>query len=414
MILAVLGLITAVVLLAMTSSGWLRQDRSGRSGIRTTQTTNPDATLIYYTLLERLGYSVERNKRIFTAESHREAAMIFMIDPIVPIGAGEITELSDWLVQGGILIATSVPQGLSPALNRMPNASLRYRRFAQSRTKAGRSRGARDREVPGDRRDWPLACDVSTVALVDNDVFGEDVLDPNVASPPVCLFADDQGVRIIEHRLGRGRVIVLADSSFLANGRIVQADNNMLAVNLAAYALAQSECDTIVFDEYHFGYGSGHGGFNILGGMLLTTSAGWAVLSLTVAGILFLLYKGRQFGPRRGLAKERRRSKSEYVGAVGATFRAAGAHRLTLDLIGSWFRQRLASAVALSPNVSNDALADVLAQRRGVDRSQCHRALEECDRLLARPKISERQLRAAVAQLAEIEKEIGNGSGNGT
>lgn len=221
-------------------------------------------------------------------------------------------------------------------------------------------------------------------------------------------------MRIVEHRIGHGRVIVLSDSSFLANGLIARVDNAVLAVNLVAYALAQSPRETTVFDEYHFGYGSGHGGFHLLAGLLLTTSPGWAVLSLTVAGILFLLYKGRQFGPRRTLGGARRRSKIQYAGSVGATFRVAGAHRLTLDLIGSWFRQRLASTVGLTPNASNDALAGALAKRRGVDRAQCHRALNECDRLVARPRISERQLRAAVTQLAEIEKEIANASHDGT
>jgi hypothetical protein len=56
---------------------------------------------------------------------------------------------------------------------------------------------------------------------------------------------------------------------------------------------------------------------------------------------LFLLYQGRQFGPI--VSAQRRRSKMEDVQAVGATYRAAGAHRLTLRLLYNWVRQRLTS-----------------------------------------------------------------------
>jgi hypothetical protein len=259
----------------------------------------------------------------------------------------------------------------------------------------------------------PLARDVASVNLIGADVLESEWFEPDYPALLTSLFEDERGPRIAERAVGRGRLILLSNSSFMANGLITRQDNAVLAVNLISYASAQAGSEKIVFDEYHFGYGGRNGGFRVLGGMLLTTSAGWAVLSLTAVGILFLIYKGRQFGPRRGLAKERRRSKTEYLFAVGATFRSAGAHRLTFALINTWFRRRAAHAVGMVPSASNEAIAGGLARLGSLDSAECRRTLDECDRLAARPKISERQLRLAVAQLVRIEREVLHGSGNG-
>ena len=129
-------------------------------------------------------------------------------------------------------------------------------------------------------------------------------------------------MRIAQGKVGRGRLILLSDSSFLANVNIARGDNAVLAANLVSCARAEAGGPKVVFNEFHFGSGGFGQGLGVLAGMLFTTSPGWAVLALTAAGILCLFYKGRQFGPRRGFGQQRRRSKLEYVRAVGATYRA--------------------------------------------------------------------------------------------
>jgi hypothetical protein len=412
-ILAVLGLLAGVVLLAMVSWGVLREERVGRAGVRTTRSTNVDAALVCYTLFERLGLAVARSDTMFTAHRYGDTGVVFQIDPLVPMGTGEVDELSNWLFQGGVLVTTTIPRGLSPALDRLRgDLPSTRRRLAPARGRS-LSEGSRRAKVPVELRALPLARDVAAVAFDDDGTFDLEKVEADDSASLHPLFADSQGLRIAEHVVGRGRVILLSDSSFLANDSIARADNAILAANLASYALAQSRKERLVFDEYHFGHGSRHRGFQVLGGMLLTSSAGWAVLSLTVAGFLFLVYRGRQFGPRRGLAKERRRSKTEFVYAVGATFRAAGAHHLTLEMIHAWFRQRVTRAVGLAPSASNDAIARELARRGRLEANECRRILDECDRLVARPRISERQLRVAAEQLKGIEREALNGPDKG-
>jgi hypothetical protein len=203
-------------------------------------------------------------------------------------------------------------------------------------------------------------------------------------------------------------LIVLSDSSFLANGQIGKSDNSVLAVNLVSYALSKAGGSKVVFDEYHLGYGHHESGLDVMGVLLFTTAAGWAVLSLTAAGVLYLIHKGRRFGFRRDLERKQRRSKLEYIYGVGATYRAAGANRLTLELIVFWLKRKLTNLVGLPQNASNGVIAAALSRRTGVDPRQYKGIFDKCDRLLARARLSERHLLLTMKQLAQIETEVFN------
>ncbi len=410
-ILAVLAAATGLVLFWMVWRGLVHEKASGRSGVRTTRSTNIDGTLACYVLFERLGIPVERSNDMLLLDRLGDATVVFLIDPIVPVRAGETADLGTWIARGGVLVTTDLPYDLAPALDRLRNAQPAHRR---RHTQGARTTSAQTRVTSEAARSMPLARDVSAMQFETVRVFDREPQDSNdFQNLLVPLFADDQGVRVAEYPLGRGRIILLSDSSFLANGRIAQADNAVLAANLVSYALAQSSGRRVVFDEYHFAFGGRDEGFRLLAGMLFTTSAGWAVLALTAAGSLFLLYQGRQFGPRRGLGKQRRRSKIEYVQAVGATYRAAGAHRLTLRLLYDWFRRRLTNQAGLPAGAPNRLVAEELARRSGANAADYQQTLDECDRTLARTMVSQRQLTVVVEQLARIEKETSDGFGNG-
>jgi hypothetical protein len=408
-ILAILGVVTAVALLWMAWAGMLRELRAGAPGVRTTRSTNEDGLLIGYTLFERLGLPVERSNRMLISDQLEGVGTVFLIDPLVPVGAAEIEDLSEWVARGGVLVTTEVLANLSPALRKLAKDMPKPPRHPFRPTAQGHLT-----DVLNEAKALPLAREVSAVFCETETVFGTDSPEPN-AVPDVMerLFADNHGVRIAQWRVGRGCVILLSDSSFLANANIAEGDNAVLAANLVSYAQARAGYPRIVFNEFHFGAGGLGRGTGVLALLLFTTSPGWAVLALTAAGILFLFYQGRQFGPRRGLGQQRRRSKLEYVRAVGATYRAAGAHRLTLRLIYAWFRQQVMNRTGLTAGAANHLVAQELARRGRSPAAEYQRILDDCDRILSQPTISQRQLTVAVGQLARIEKEILHGSGNG-
>ncbi len=209
-------------------------------------------------------------------------------------------------------------------------------------------------------------------------------------------------------------MIVLAESSFLANGWIGRADNAILAANLVGYAVSKGRGGRVAFDEYHLGYGRRESRWGALAGMLFGTSAGWGILVVTFCGLLLLLAKGRRFGTRRAPGRARRRSKLEFVRSVGATYRAAGANRITLRLIYTWLIGRCARAVGLPESAPSGVIADALARRTGRGRHRYERAFKSCQDALAGGRLSGRRLSGALAALAEIESEVTDGRARGT
>ena len=410
-ILAVLGLVTALALLGMALSGMLHERHAGRTGVRTTRSASDDGLLIGYTLFQRLGLPVERSDRLLVTDQLAGVGVVFLIDPLVPVGAVESEDLGAWVARGGVLVTTEVLPSLSPTLKQ-----LTRERPSHPRSVARSLGPGYFTKAPAEAKPLPLARDVEKTFFETGAALEAGEKSPNTSiSVMEPLFREGRGVRIAQWKVGRGRLILLSDGSFLANANIPAGDNAVLAANLISYALAAANVPKVSFNEFHFGAGGFGRGMGVLAGMLFTTSPGWAILAVTVAGLLFLFYQGRQFGPRRDLSQQRRRrSKLEYVRAVGATYRAAGAHRLALRLIHTWFRQQLMNRTGLTASVSNSVMAQELARRGRSSAVDYQRILDGCERILSQPTISQRQLTLAVAQLARIEKEILHGSGNGT
>ena len=408
-ILSVLGVLTAGVLFTFVFWGWVKENRSGSPGIRTTRSTNVDAAIVCYTLLDRLGISAGRSEKALFSEELDEIDVLFLLDPRIPIHSGEIKDIKTWLMGGGVLICTEVPMGLHPDLNKLvENKSV----CGNSCRKPRNPKEAKPHQatfIPIEGRNLHLARDISRVRFETSETFDANLADPNSPSSAIePLLVDSYGIRIATHKLGRGHLIILSDSSFLANGQIGKDDNSVLAVNLVCYALSQARGKRLVFDEYHLGYGYHKTGLDVLSVMLFTTAAGWSVLSLTVAGVLFMIYKGRRFGTRRSLEKKRRRSKLEYIYAVGSTYRSAGANRLTLELILDWLKRKSTNLTGLAENASNGAIAAALSCHSGVDSQEYKKILDRCDKLLAQTSLSARYLLLTIKQLTQIETEVFN------
>lgn len=399
-------MVTTGILFAFVFWDLVKENRPGTPGIRTTHSSNVDAAVVCYTLFERLGFSVKRSENNLFSNVLNEVGVMFLLDPIIPVHSGEIKDIQAWLISGGILICTEIPKGLSTNLDILRNEKTfpfhSYRISQKTKTLQSTS-------IPVENNSLPLARDLSRIYFETSEVFDVNIINSNhgkIAIDP--LLFDSCGLRIVKHKLGKGHLIILSDSSFLANGKIGKGDNSVLAVNLVSYALSRAKDKRVVFDEYHFGYGYHEAGLKVLSKMLFTTAAGWTVLSLTFAGVLFMIYKGKQFGFRRDLEKNRRRSKLEYIHAVGSTYRSAGANLLTLEIIFKWLKNKATNLTNLAENASNGAIATELSRRSGGNRDRYKEVLNRCDKQLSKASLSERGLLLTIKQLAQIEKEVFN------
>jgi hypothetical protein len=407
-ILGILGALTVGVLFLLIFWDMVKQDRSGTLRSRSTHSTNINGTIVSYTLFDRLGISVARSKKILLKNELSKADVLFQLNPTIPIYSDEVQDIRAWLISGGVLICTEIPRGFTRELQALGMNNNRIGRYRSGSLRPGTSRSS-ETSIPAAYQNFPLARDISKIYFETSEIINIDLRDPNEYNNAVePLLADDHGTRILSYKIGQGRFIILSDSSFMANGQIGKGDNSVLAANLVSYALSKARGDKAVFDEYHLGAGYHESGFSVLSKLLFTTTAGWTVLSLTAAGVLYLIYKGRRFGSRRDLEKKQRRSKLEYIYGVGATYRSAGANRLTLELIFIWLKRKAIGLLGLAHNASNRIIAEELSRRTGAESRKYKEVLDKCDEMLSKATLSERQLLLTIKQLAQIETEVFN------
>jgi Domain of unknown function (DUF4350) len=108
--------------------------------------------------------------------------------------------------------------------------------------------------------------------------------------------------------VGRGRALLLADSSPLQNDYLGKADNALLGTSLAG---APSR-PVIFFENYH-GYGRGTG--------LAAIPGRWrfGLLLAGLAALVFMLARVRRFGPPESALRPFAPSRREYVDALAAS-----------------------------------------------------------------------------------------------
>ncbi len=427
-ILAVLGGMSLLVVLALVVWGPLRGKRERETVARTTHSTNAEGAKVYYVLLERLGFDVRRSRYAFETGNLEDLRVLLVLDPWMPLRDDELLALSAWMSGGGVLVFTTSCDGamrfwyyaddaarVSAAAHALPTRDSADTTLPSATTlDAGDtpSQDALGEDVP----EWVAPPGQQAVTGLWDEVIGETEFDSTASvylrrkqtesrRPPEVLYADRNGARVAARPFGQGWLIAVADSSFLANGQIGRGGNSVLATHLAAYARWRAGGGPIGFDEYHLGFGARESAWQIMGYLLLRTSPGWGVLAVMAAGLLWLLYKGRKFGTRRGIVRSRRRSKLEYVHSVGETYRIAKAERIVLEQILQWFRRRSAELVGTTPSGSDRELAWRLSRRSGRSPEEYEDVLRQCQEATRRPDLSARQLSKLLERLAAVETE---------
>jgi hypothetical protein len=206
---------------------------------------------------------------------------------------------------------------------------------------------------------------------------------------------------------GRGRVVVLSDPDMLRNDaiRICSFGLDVAAGSVLGY-LAGADVGpartTLVFDEYHQGYGARIG---LLGGftaVLLHTAGGRVVLVLGIAGLVFLIALMPRAVPPRDDSVVERRSPLEQVDALARAYaQVTGTRTATARLLrGVRRRTHRGAGPRRDPRSDHEFLARVATTipARAADVAQVERALSAT--------VTARELATVAQALQRIEESL--------
>jgi hypothetical protein len=118
------------------------------------------------------------------------------------------------------------------------------------------------------------------------------------------------GSLLLERDLGRGTLVLLADASPLQNRLLASADNAQLALNLTG-----ARVRPVVFVESVHGFGASSG--------LAALPGRWrlAFAGLALAGLLWILARGRRLGPAEQTGASSPPPRGAYVEAIALLLR---------------------------------------------------------------------------------------------
>lgn len=351
-----------------------KQDPRAGDQRLTTHSASPLGARLLHDLAGRLGWEVRRQRgRGVPADS---SSIIALLDPVVPPAAEDVHAILEHVRGGGALLYVLSEDGAM-------NDSLRLRRGpgrpAVVRPEIAGAIDSTCAEDDGGAMPLWLGGDMSLWGLVwrrpiprDRVVFAEtepsrvEIRRADRGAGDVTPSTDERLDAAVGFTLGAGRVVAIADPDLLRNDalRVCRWSASVAAVRMLEY-LDPDRRRTLVFDEYHQGYGSRPGTFTAIGRFFARTSEGHALWQLLAAGLVLLLARAPRIVPPRDAGRVERRSPAEHVQALARAYEKVGATRTAVFRLLQGLRRRVAR---LGPPAMGDAAgADALlawAERR--------------------------------------------------
>lgn len=338
-VLGVLGIVViAVALLTPEEAATSGRDMS-------TFSTGPTGASIALELADRMGWKTER--RIVPLDSANRARRVdVVLAPSMSLGSHEVHRLLENVRSGGGLIASlDGDDELADSLGVDGGRGVALLDATGTDCTEDRLSAARVLTIPPDARDVEPpkipARDVTTL----------------LSATPRRGVAPVRGA--IGFPLGSGRVVVVGSSSVFGNSaiRYCRWDADVALARMLAYVRPPSDAHpTIVFDEFHHGYGVHGGSLRAATVYLGRTSSGHFLAQALVAGLLLLLAKAPRPLPPRGEGEGpiQRRSPIEHAEALGRAFEDVNATRTAAARLLGGVRRRVGRSVAISSSAADD------------------------------------------------------------
>jgi hypothetical protein len=337
-----------------------------------------------YLLLDNFDYRTARLKSTLDTLGEKDRLAIF-IEPFARhVRPDEIAALRRWVEDGGsaLYFVTSPPRPLDPADKVFGDVAV----------------------VEGSDEPEEIAPDLSgTPFMWASTSFMREVTRIAVQSPvrlkPAAnsgyepLLRDKQGALILHKKLGRGHLLIAANSKMTANAGIREADNAVFLVNVAA-ATTGAEKGIVAFDEYHHGVGFAQGDGKSGGGYLENAPLPLrlALWQMAALGALLLYNGNRRFGRARSLKPPAYRPGTDYVDSMARLYRRAGAADIALQTLYKRFLRDLSRQLETPVDTPWPQICKLAEQKFKTEGEALAQTLRRCEEIVAGRRIGDAEM----------------------
>lgn len=297
--------------------------------------TSKAGAAAYAELLGRVGHPVRQVRTLPHAAAPDPGATVVLLDPLF-VAPSDARALREFVRSGGRLVAGGLPDSALREIVPAPPSRL-----------GPGVRVASAHGLAGVRR-------VKTAGLGAWATTG--------STRP--LVTGRGRTVVAESAVGGGRVFLLADSSPLQNRLLARADNAGLGL-----ALAGSPSRPVEFLESYHGYGRSSG--------LSALPLSWKLLlgGLALAALVYVVARGRRFGPPEAEGRELPPPRREYVGALAASIARSRRRADAVEPVRREARDMLLRRAALASDAGDDAVREA-ARRVGLEEADAEALLE--------------------------------------
>lgn len=310
-----IGLLWMVLFLAIYGLAALEGRQKNRDWKirRTTYSVSSGGYKALYLWLKRLGLPVQRWEKSYH-ELPTGKDVLLVAEPEMGLGKGELKGLLKWVNGGGNLVLVTS----------FPNTFLNQKRLKAEILKQDNNKTMTTTTLhfqPG-----PYTQNVHDVRSLRHPA-----LIPQ--SPEVVIHMRDvNGGLLAVFQKGKGRVMVMTDSSLFDNQSLRKADHARLALNLLLAHLGEG---TILVDEFHHGYGRAT---SVLDHMMRSRVFESLLQALLVLLMIWLAF-AKRFSPARPQVQVDQRSSMEYIQAMASIFQRGRARTLALTSNLHWIEE---------------------------------------------------------------------------
>ncbi len=292
-----------------------------------------------YLLLTSGGYKVQRWEQPLSALPRAKGQILVLAEPDEAPTREERERLTNFVSEGGHVIATGLFAGtFLPENDSVPD--------------------------PLSGMTWKTASSVSPSRITRS--APQIVLAPRAYWQPFSaaypLYGDASHAFVVKYPYGRGEVLWWASATPLTNAGLKEPGN--LEFFLACLGNESGgQANEILWDEYIHGYRQ------TLAASVAHSAVKWLVLQLALLGLAVVATFSRRSGPLSSPVNDLRLSPMEFVETLGGLYQRADAASTVVDVCYRRFRYWLTRRLGVAGNISIDELASVIQDRWGYSRA---------------------------------------------